>query len=74
MTVLDIACGTGLNFPYLLEAVGDRGEVIAVDIAPGMLERATPNGCSPVKGCRQRPRGRLSVVQTLLALSSKSGS
>ncbi|MBI4303689.1 MAG: methyltransferase domain-containing protein [Chloroflexi bacterium] len=40
MTVLDIACGTGLNFPYLFEAVGDRGKIIAVDIAPGMLERA----------------------------------
>ena len=41
MTVLDIACGTGLNFPYLFEAVGDRGRIIAVDVAPGMLERAT---------------------------------
>jgi len=40
MTVLDIACGTGLNFPYLFEAIGDKGRIIAVDVAPGMLERA----------------------------------
>ncbi len=40
MTVLDIACGTGLDFPYLFEAVGENGRIIAIDIAPGMLERA----------------------------------
>lgn len=40
MTVLDIACGTGLNFPYLFEAVGNNGKIIAADIAPGMVERA----------------------------------
>jgi demethylmenaquinone methyltransferase/2-methoxy-6-polyprenyl-1,4-benzoquinol methylase len=40
MTVLDVACGTGLNFPYLYEAVGAEGRIIAIDIAPGMLERA----------------------------------
>ncbi len=40
MTVLDIACGTGFNFPYLVEAVGERGRIVAIDIAPGMLKRA----------------------------------
>lgn len=48
MTVLDIACGTGLNFPYLFQAVGPEGRIIAVDIAPKMLqkakERAQKNG------------------------------
>jgi demethylmenaquinone methyltransferase/2-methoxy-6-polyprenyl-1,4-benzoquinol methylase len=39
-TVLDVACGTGLNFPYLLNGVGPNGLIIAVDIAPGMLEKA----------------------------------
>jgi demethylmenaquinone methyltransferase/2-methoxy-6-polyprenyl-1,4-benzoquinol methylase len=48
MTVLDIACGTGLNFPYLFQAVGPEGRIIAVDLSPNMLqkakERAQKNG------------------------------
>jgi len=39
-TVLDAACGTGLNFPYLFDSVGREGRIIAVDISPGMLEKA----------------------------------
>ncbi len=39
-TVLDVACGTGLNFPLLYQTVGPRGRIIAVDIARGMLDRA----------------------------------
>lgn len=34
--VLDVACGTGENFPFLSSA----GTVTAVDLSPGMLERA----------------------------------
>lgn len=48
MTVLDIACGTGFNFPFLVEAVGSKGQIIAIDISQGMLtkakERAQKNG------------------------------
>lgn len=40
MTVLDVACGTGLDFPYLHKAVGPKGRIIAIDISPGMLEKA----------------------------------
>jgi SAM-dependent methyltransferase len=36
-TVLDVACGTGLNLEPLQRAVGGRGRVIGVDISPGML-------------------------------------
>lgn len=39
-TVLDVACGTGLNFPYLFNGVGPNGRIIAIDIALGMLEKA----------------------------------
>jgi demethylmenaquinone methyltransferase/2-methoxy-6-polyprenyl-1,4-benzoquinol methylase len=39
-TVLDVGCGTGHNFPYLLEAIGARGRLIGVDLAEGMLTRA----------------------------------
>ncbi|MEP6816078.1 MAG: methyltransferase domain-containing protein [Marmoricola sp.] len=35
--VLDIGCGTGLNFPLLLAAVGPRGQVVGVDRSREML-------------------------------------
>ncbi|MAA75147.1 MAG: hypothetical protein CMN28_10610 [Salinisphaeraceae bacterium] len=39
-TVVDLGCGTGLNFPYLQAAVGDTGKIIGVDLTPAMLEQA----------------------------------
>ena len=39
-TVLDLGCGPGVNFEMLAEAVGPEGRVLAVDLSPGMLERA----------------------------------
>jgi ubiquinone/menaquinone biosynthesis C-methylase UbiE len=39
-TVLEMGAGTGRNFPYLVDAVGPSGTVIAVDASPGMLEEA----------------------------------
>ena len=39
-TVLEIGAGTGRNFPYLVEAVGPNGTVIAVDASAGMLAEA----------------------------------
>lgn len=39
-TVLDVACGTGLSFPLLREAVGAEGRVIGVELSPEMLEVA----------------------------------
>ncbi len=38
--VLDIACGTGLNFPLLQQAVGPEGRIIGLDYSQGMLQRA----------------------------------
>ncbi len=35
--VLDVGCGTGVMVPYLLERVGDTGEIVAVDISPKMV-------------------------------------
>jgi SAM-dependent methyltransferase len=32
--VLDVGCGPGGSFPYLLEAVGPSGEVVGVEISP----------------------------------------
>jgi demethylmenaquinone methyltransferase/2-methoxy-6-polyprenyl-1,4-benzoquinol methylase len=38
--VVDIACGTGLNFPFLEAAIGPRGRIIGVDLTDAMLARA----------------------------------
>ena len=39
-TVVDIGCGTGLNFPLLYRAVGPRGTIIGVDLSDAMLAQA----------------------------------
>src|SRR5688500_687888 len=36
-TVIDVACGTGLNFPVLEERIGPEGKVIGIDLSPAML-------------------------------------
>ncbi len=52
-TVVDIGCGTGLNFAYLQNAVGAEGKIIGVDLTPGMLAQAkiriTRNGWKNVE-------------------------
>jgi ubiquinone/menaquinone biosynthesis C-methylase UbiE len=40
MTVLDVGCGPGRLTIPLARHVGEQGEVVAVDIQAGMLERA----------------------------------
>lgn len=39
-TVLDLACGTGQNFPLLAPRIGGQGRIIGVDVSSGMLRRA----------------------------------
>ena len=36
-TVVEIGCGTGLNFPLLRAAVGPEGKIVGVDLSPEML-------------------------------------
>jgi ubiquinone/menaquinone biosynthesis C-methylase UbiE len=38
--VLDLACGTGLNFQYLERKIGEEGKIIALDYSPRMLKKA----------------------------------
>jgi ubiquinone/menaquinone biosynthesis C-methylase UbiE len=51
-SVVDIACGTGLNFSLLEEAVGPEGRIVGVDLTDAMLaqaqQRTEDNGWSNV--------------------------
>jgi len=38
--VLEVACGSGRNFPYLAEAVGREGKIVGFDYSPEMLYAA----------------------------------
>jgi ubiquinone/menaquinone biosynthesis C-methylase UbiE len=38
--IVDVGCGTGLNFALVEEGIGPGGTLIAVDASPEMLERA----------------------------------
>jgi len=39
-TVVDVGCGTGLNFPLLHQAVGPAGKIVGVDLSDAMLAQA----------------------------------
>ena len=52
-TVVDMCCGTGLNFELLHETVGPTGRIVGVDLTDAMLDRAARrverNGWSNVR-------------------------
>lgn len=39
-TVVEIGCGTGLNFFLLRQAVGDNGKIIGIDLTDAMITQA----------------------------------
>jgi ubiquinone/menaquinone biosynthesis C-methylase UbiE len=39
-SVVDVACGTGLNFSLLEEAIGPGGRIVGVDLTDAMLDQA----------------------------------
>ena len=39
-TILDLACGTGLNFPLYQKFIGPTGKIIGIDITDAMLVQA----------------------------------
>ena len=39
-SVIDLACGTGLNFPLIEEAIGPGGRIVGVDLTDAMLAQA----------------------------------
>ena len=50
--VIDIACGTGLNFPLIEEVIGPDGRIVGVDLTDAMLahaqDRIETNGWSNI--------------------------
>jgi ubiquinone/menaquinone biosynthesis C-methylase UbiE len=52
-TVVEIGCGTGLNFSLLRQAIGPEGRIIGVDLTAAMLDQArqrvAENGWSNVE-------------------------
>jgi len=48
--VLDVGCGTGVLLPFLVEAVGYEGEVVALDFSKNMLKQAEAKRFQPVVG------------------------
>ena len=51
-SVVDIACGTGLNFPLIEEVIGPGGRILGVDLTDAMLaqaeDRIAANGWSNI--------------------------
>src|SRR5580692_4274081 len=51
-SVIDIACGTGLNFPLIEKVIGPDGRIVGVDLTDAMLaqarDRIATNGWSNV--------------------------
>jgi ubiquinone/menaquinone biosynthesis C-methylase UbiE len=39
-TVIDVACGTGLNFPLLEAAVGSDGRIVGIELSTEMVSQA----------------------------------
>jgi demethylmenaquinone methyltransferase/2-methoxy-6-polyprenyl-1,4-benzoquinol methylase len=39
-SVIDIACGTGLNFPLIEQVIGPEGRIVGVDLTDAMLTQA----------------------------------
>jgi ubiquinone/menaquinone biosynthesis C-methylase UbiE len=39
-TIIEIGCGTGMNFPLLEKKIGAEGKIIGIDISEAMLDRA----------------------------------
>jgi len=40
MRVLDVACGAGANFPYIMEKIGTTGQLVGTDYSQDMLDSA----------------------------------
>ena len=49
--MLDVGSGTGVFIPFLLSKIGNRGQIVALDVAEEMLRRARAKGFNGVVAC-----------------------
>jgi demethylmenaquinone methyltransferase/2-methoxy-6-polyprenyl-1,4-benzoquinol methylase len=42
--ILDMCCGTGLDYPFLRQAINQSGTIIGIDLSKQMLRRAQSKG------------------------------
>ena len=76
-SILDLACGTGQNFPQLAERIGEEGHIVGVDISSGMLRRAQSRVPRMQAACGNQPK--ISLLQmdaidlTTSALEARTG-
>jgi ubiquinone/menaquinone biosynthesis C-methylase UbiE len=49
-SVLDLACGTGQNFPHLAHSIGNHGHIIGLDLSSGMLRKARQRAKTSIGG------------------------
>ena len=40
-SVIVFCCGTGNDFPHILDRIGDSGQILGIDFSPQMLSKAT---------------------------------
>jgi len=76
-TVVDIGTGVGFMLPYLSEAVGPAGKIIAEDIFPDFLDKAKAlaadkslKGVTFVLGTEKDPKVPTGVADTILILDA----
>jgi ubiquinone/menaquinone biosynthesis C-methylase UbiE len=55
-SVLEIGCGTGLNFGRILRGIGEAGRLVGVDLSADMLERAR-------RRCERRGWGNVELIE-----------
>ncbi len=55
-TVLEVACGSGRNFPHLIGAIGPRGHLVGFDYSQSMLGAAA-------ESCRRRGWKQVELIQ-----------
>jgi demethylmenaquinone methyltransferase/2-methoxy-6-polyprenyl-1,4-benzoquinol methylase len=70
-TVLDLACGAGVNLPYLEDRVGPEGRILAVDYSEGMLNAARARAES--RGWRNVEFVQADAARLVLASGSLDG-
>jgi ubiquinone/menaquinone biosynthesis C-methylase UbiE len=71
--VLDLACGTGQNFPLLAPRLGEQGHLIGLDISRGMLRRAGQRAKTGASGPKVTLLHRPAAALTQDLLQAEAG-